>query len=167
MRRNLGFNGRFGGRRVRLLGTLALVAGLAARPGMLAAHSTTPVGTIERVSVSNTGGERNAQNDGGSSVACSPLTPRRCTKRTLSDDGTKVVYSSSADNLVDGDTNGHIDIFLTTLTPGTPPSPPNPGAGGAPANPGVAPPVLSTVRTSVGPGGVQGTGARLRPPITP
>ena len=144
MRRNLGFNGRFGGRRVGLLGTLALVAALAAGPGMLTAHSSTPVGTIERVSVPGGGGERNARNDGGSSVACSPLTPRHCTKRTLSDDGTKVVYSSAADNLVDGDTNGHTDIFLTTLTPGTPPTPPNPGAGGAPANPGVSPAVATT-----------------------
>src|SRR5258705_84014 len=166
MRRGLGFNGRFGGRRVGLLGTLALVAALAAGPGMLTARSSTPVGTIERVSVPGPGGDRNARNDSGSSVACSPLTPRRCAKRTLSDDGTKVVYSSAADNLVDGDTNGHTDIFLTTLTPGTPPTPPNPGAGGAPANPGVSPAVVSTVRISVGPGGVEGNGDSPGPAIT-
>jgi len=121
MRRGFGSNGRFGGRRVGVAATVALVAGLAAGPGMLAARSAT-VGAIDRVSVPGSGGDRNARQEGGSSLACSALTPRRCTKRTMSDDGTKVVYSSAADNLVDGDTNGRADIFLTTLTPGTKPT---------------------------------------------
>src|SRR5205814_661398 len=83
------------------------------------------------------------------------LNDRRCTKRTLSDDGTRVAYSSAADNLVDGDTNGRADIFLTTLTPGKPPTPPDPGAGGHAADPGISPAVVPTVRISVGPGGPQ------------
>ncbi|HKN38711.1 MAG TPA: hypothetical protein VJ456_06350, partial [Acidimicrobiia bacterium] len=134
---------------------------------MLAARSATPVGAIDRVSVPDSGGERNARQDSGSSLACSPLTPRRCTKRTLSDDGTKVVYSSAADNLVDGDTNGHTDVFLTTLSPGKPPTAPVPGAGGHPGDPGVAPAVVSTVRISVGPGGAEGNGDSLGAPISP
>src|SRR5205085_625527 len=99
--------------------------------------------------------------------ACSGLTPRRCTKRTLSDDGTKVVYSSAADNLVDGDTNGRTDVFLTTLNPGKPPVPPNPGAGGTTSDPGISPSVISTVRISVGPNGVEGNGDSLGASISP
>ncbi|MDQ1515973.1 MAG: hypothetical protein QOE80_1803 [Actinomycetota bacterium] len=149
-----------------MTGTVALVAGLAAGPGMLAARSATP-NAIDRVSVPGSGGDRNARLDGGSSLACSALTARRCTKRTLSDDGTKVVYSSAADNLVDGDNNGHIDVFLTTLSPGKPPTPPNPGAGGNPADPGIAPSVVSTVRISAGPGGAEGNGDSVGPSISP
>ncbi|HEV7862787.1 MAG TPA: hypothetical protein VGR20_08810 [Acidimicrobiia bacterium] len=169
MRRGLGSNGGFGRRRVGLVGTIALVAGLAAGPGMLAARSATPVGSIERVSVPDKGSpaERNARQTGGSSLACSALTPRRCTKRTLSDDGTKIVYSSAAGNLVDGDSNGRTDVFLTTLTPGAPPTPPDPGSGGAPASPGVSPGVVSTVRVSVGPGGAQGDGDSVGASISP
>src|SRR2546423_2242469 len=166
MRRGFGSNGRFGGRRVGVAATVALVAGLAAGPGMLAARSAT-VGAIDRVSVPGSGGDRNARQEGGSSVACSALTLRRCTKRTISDDGTKVVYSSAADNLVDGDGNGHTDVFLTTLAPGKAPTPPDPGAGGHPADPGVAPAVVSTVRISVGGGGVEGNGDSLGASISP
>jgi Tol biopolymer transport system component len=167
MKRRLGFHDGFGRRRVGVLGAVALVAGLAAGPGMLAAHSSVPVGAIERVSVAGNGAERNARPDSGSSLACSPLTPRRCTKRTISDDGTKVVYSSAADNLVDGDTNGHVDVFLATLSPGKPPTAPVPGAGGHPGDPGIPPSVVSTVRISVGPGGVEGNGDSLGPSISP
>ncbi|HVW34328.1 MAG TPA: hypothetical protein VHL53_17475, partial [Acidimicrobiia bacterium] len=148
------------------MGTLAMLGGLAAGPGMLAARSATP-NQINRVSVADGGGERNARQDGGSSVACSALNTRRCTKRSISDDGTKVVYSSAADNLVDGDTNGHTDVFLTTLDPGKPPTPPDPGAGGHAADPGISPAVSSTVRISVGPGGVEGNGDSLGASISP
>ena len=94
------------------------MGGLAAGPGMPSARSASPVGTIERVSVPDGGAaaDRDARPDGGSSLACSALNARRCTKRTLSDDGTKVVYSSAAGNLVDGDGNGRVDVFLTTLS---------------------------------------------------
>jgi Tol biopolymer transport system component len=146
-----------------------LVAGLAAGPGMLAARSATPVGTIERVSVADGGAaaERNARQDGGSSLACSALNSRPCTKRTMSDDGSKIVYASAADNLVDGDSNGRVDIFLTTINPGKPNTPPSAGSGGSPADPGVAPSVASTVRISVGPGGAQGNGDSLGASISP
>ena len=115
-----------------------LVAGLAAGPGILTARSAAPVGVIERVSVGDgqEGAERNSRPDVGSSLACSALNARRCTKRTMSDDGTKIVYSSAADNLVDGDTNGRADVFLTTINPGKPPTPPTAGSGGSPADPG-------------------------------
>jgi len=170
MKRGLDVDGGFSRRRMGrlgLAGTALLVAGIAAGPGMLAARSAVPAGQIERVSVTGSGGERNARGDSGSSLACSALNSRRCTKRTLSDDGTKVVYSSAADNLVDGDTNGHTDIFLTTLTPGKPPTPPDPGAGGHPSDPGISPAVVSTVRISVGPGGAEGNGDSFGPSISP
>jgi Tol biopolymer transport system component len=165
MRRGLGSNGRFGRRRIGLLATV-LVGGVAVGPWMFSAQSATP-NQIDRVSVPTGGGERNARPDSGSSLACSPLTPRRCTKRTISDDGTKIVYASAADNLVDGDTNGHIDVFLTTLNPGKPPVAPVSGAGGHPGDPGVPPSVVSTVRISVGPGGAEGNGDSLGASISP
>src|SRR5437764_10500820 len=167
MKRGLGSYGGFSRRRVGLAAAGLLVAGLAAGPGMLAARSAVPAGQIERVSATGPGGERNARGDSGSSLACSGLNDRRCTKRTLSDDGTKVVYSSAADNLADGDTNGHTDIFLTTLTPGKPPTPPDPGAGGHAADPGISPAVVSTVRISVGPGGAEGNGDSFGASISP
>jgi Tol biopolymer transport system component len=169
MRRSLGSNWRTGRRNVGLVGTAVLVAGLAAGPGILTARSAVPVGTIERVSVGDgrAAAERNSRPDGGSSLACSSLNARRCTKRTMSDDGTKIVYSSAADNLVDGDTNGRTDVFLTTINPGRPPTPPTAGSGGSPADPGVAPSVISTIRVSVGPGGVQGDGDSLGASISP
>jgi Tol biopolymer transport system component len=167
MKRRLGFHGGLTRRRVGVLGAVSLVAGLAAGPGMLAAHSSSPVGTIERVSVTGSGGERDARPDSGSALGCTALNDRACTKRTISDDGTKVVYASAADNLVDGDTNGHIDVFLTTLNPGRAPVAPVSGAGGHPGDPGVPPSVVSTVRISVGAGGVQGNGDSQGASISP
>src|SRR3989442_15550664 len=105
MKRGLGFHGGLGRRPASLLGTAALLAGLAAGPTMLAARSATPVGAIDRVSVPDSGGERNAPQDSGSSLACSPLPPRPCTKRPPSDDGTQGVYSSAADNPADRGTH--------------------------------------------------------------
>ena len=141
MRGSHSSNWRTGRRKMGLLGTAVLVAGLAAGPGILTARSATPVGAIERVSVGDgrAGAERNSRPDGGSSLACSALNARRCSKRTMSDDGTKIVYASAADNLVDGDTNGRTDVFLTTINPGRPPTPPSAGSGGSPADPGEAP----------------------------
>jgi Tol biopolymer transport system component len=169
MRRGFGSFDRFGRRqRVGLIGTVVLVAGLAAGPGMFTARSAAPPGAIERVSVPDGAAatDRDARPDSGSSLACSALNSRRCTKRTLSDDGTKVVYSSAAGNLVDGDSNGRTDVFLTTINPGKPPTPPSAGSGGSPADPGVAPSVASTVRISVGPGG-EGNGDSLGASISP
>src|SRR5258707_486917 len=84
MRRNLGFNGRFGGRRVGLLGTLALVAGLAAGPRILAARSSTPVGTVGPGSNSDT-----------------------------SPDGHWTSFESAASTLVASDPNGPtVDVFV-------------------------------------------------------
>ncbi len=168
MHRDLGSRRRYGRRSAGLVGTALLAVGLAAGPGMLAARSATP-GVIERVSVADgaAAGERNARPDRGSSLACSSLSSRRCTKRTMSDDGSKVVYSSGASNLVDGDANGRADVFLTTLNPGRPPTPPSAGSGGSPADPGVPPSVISTVRISVGPGGAEGDGDSLGVSISP
>ena len=159
MRRGFSSNGRSTRRRVGLVGAVALAAGLAAGPGMMNARSATPVGAIERVSVTDgAGAERNSRPDIGSSLACSGLNSRRCTKRTISDDGSKIVYSSAAGNLVEGDSNGRTDVFLTTLNPGKP---------STPSDPGTRPSVISTVRISVGPGGAQGNGDSLGASISP
>jgi Tol biopolymer transport system component len=168
MRRVLGTSSGTRRRRVALIGVAVLMGGLAAGPGMLPARSAAPVGTIERVSVPNGGAaaDRDARPDGGSSLACSALNARRCTKRTLSDDGTKVVYSSAAGNLVDNDGNGRVDVFLTTLGAGKPPTPPSAGSGGSPMDPGISPSVTSTVRISAGAGG-EGNGDSFGASISP
>ena len=61
---------------------------------------------------------------------------------TVSGDGRFVAYSSSATNIVSGDTNGMTDVFLNDRTAGT------------------------TVRVSVLPDGTQGDGSCLRPKIS-
>jgi Tol biopolymer transport system component len=71
-------------------------------------------GAIARVSTTATGEEGNAA--AGYGVQFSP-------------DGTKIVFSSQASNLVAGDTNGHRDVFVSTLgftqdTQPTPAAPP-------------------------------------------
>lgn len=55
-----------------------------------------PRGRPHRVSVNSQGQRANA----------------RCTLAGMSDDGQKVLFVSEADNLVDGDSNGHLDVFL-------------------------------------------------------
>jgi Tol biopolymer transport system component len=57
------------------------------------------IGTIERVSVTNGGGQAN----GSSYLSCA---------RSISADGRYVVFASSANNLVSGDTNGSMDVFV-------------------------------------------------------
>lgn len=60
----------------------------------------------------------------------------------ISADGTKVVFTSAASNLVPGDTNGQSDVFLRDLSTG------------------------QTTRVSVGPGGAQANGRSLSPAIS-
>ena len=68
-------------------------------------------GAVRRVSLTADGGELNADVTGVS----------------LSADGTQLLFATMADNVVDGDTNGLTDLFVTTLssppgsTPTTPP----------------------------------------------
>jgi hypothetical protein len=45
----------------------------------------------------------------------------------ISGDGTRVAFSSQATNLVKGDTNGKIDVFVRAF-PGAPPPPPPPSS---------------------------------------
>lgn len=78
-------------------------------------------GAIERVSVGNDG----AQGNGQASLAF---------ERSVSNDGRYVVFSSSANNLVEGDTNGFSDVFVRDRVAGT------------------------TIRVSVGPSGEEGDG---------
>lgn len=63
----------------------------------------------------------------------------------LSADGTRLVYYSRADNLVSGDTNNTVDVFLYERP-----------AGGIPR----------TSRLSLGPGGAQANGASYQPSIS-
>ena len=84
------------------------------------------LGTTERVSVSSGG----AQGDGYSYIA------------SISSDGRYVAFQSVADNLVAGDTNGQMDVFVRDRQLGT------------------------TVRASVSSGGVQGNSQSLTPSIS-
>jgi len=83
-------------------------------------------GTTSRVSVSSAGTQANAYS---STVA-------------LSADGRYVAFSSSASNLVTGDTNAYEDVFVRDLTADT------------------------TTRVSVSSGGVQANGLSTRPAIS-
>jgi len=60
-------------------------------------------GTTERVSVANNGAQSNSGGDDAS----------------ISADGQRVTFASSADNLVSGDTNGWIDVFIRDQVAGT------------------------------------------------
>lgn len=85
------------GRRIlHLRGVLLAVAGLMALPSYAAAQHC----RIERVSISSTGAQANSD----------------CFEPTLSHDGSIVAYTSSATNLVPGDTNGAWDIFVFDRT---------------------------------------------------
>ncbi|MFO7948184.1 MAG: hypothetical protein R6V19_15380, partial [Armatimonadota bacterium] len=83
-------------------------------------------GTTARVSVSSTGSEGA---DGGDYPS-------------ISDDGQFVSFESSSNNLVPGDTNGQVDVFLHDCSTGT------------------------TTRVSVGSGGVQGNAYSFFPSIS-
>ncbi|MFO1047302.1 MAG: hypothetical protein U1E52_05305 [Geminicoccaceae bacterium] len=83
-------------------------------------------GSLRRVSLGQRGQGNAGSNAGG-----------------ISDNGRYVVFASSADDLVPGDTNDATDIFLRDLSAGV------------------------TRRVSVGQGGVQGNGASGSPQITP
>ena len=74
-------------------------------------------GAIRRVSVTADGGELNADVTGAS----------------ISADGTRILFATMADNVVGGDTNGVVDLFVASLdwppggNPGTPPDTTPPG----------------------------------------
>jgi Tol biopolymer transport system component len=54
--------------------------------------------------------------DGDSTTACdTTLSTDTCSKRTISADGSRVVFTSYATNLVDGDHNGNADVFLAVI----------------------------------------------------
>ncbi|MGH9039877.1 MAG: TolB family protein [Acidimicrobiia bacterium] len=55
------------------------------------------------------------EGNGDSTTACSGSTSSTCTVRTISADGSRVVFSSESTNLVDGDTNGFDDVFLAVV----------------------------------------------------
>jgi len=83
-------------------------------------------GTTERVSVSSAGAEGNGDS----------------TSASISDDGRFVVFESLAANLVPGDTNGLLDVFLRDRQTGT------------------------TQRMSLGPAGAQGNGHSMNASIS-
>jgi CSLREA domain-containing protein len=84
-------------------------------------------GSIERVSVSNSGTQ---------------ATGLSAEKPSISDDGSKVAFASAATNLVAGDTNGQVDVFVRDRTAGT------------------------TRRVSVATGGTQATGSSGFPALS-
>ncbi len=73
--------------------------------------------------------------DGNSTTSCSSLSTVACATRTISSDGSRVVFTSEATNLVDGDTNGLTDIFLAVVADGSHTlqriNVPDPAAGGS------------------------------------
>ena len=113
-------------------------------------------GTIDRISVPDSGGERNVLPT-GSSLQCNAQNAGKCTKRAVAYDAAnnkvRVVFSAAANNLVPNDNNGHTDIFLTTLTPSS--------TAGAP------PTIDSVERINIGPGGVEANGESQGPSISP
>ena len=104
--------------RPRPVGLVLALGLLASVSGPLAQAAPAP-GTIERVSVATGGAERN-QLPTGSTTSCAPgtATSGNCSHRSISEDGLKVVFTSRAPNLVDGDNNNSADVFLAELAPG-------------------------------------------------
>ncbi|MGH8973393.1 MAG: TolB family protein [Acidimicrobiia bacterium] len=60
-------------------------------------------------------GAAGIEGNGDSTTSCSSLSPGACTRRAISTDGSRVVFTSKATNLVDGDDNDQADIFLATV----------------------------------------------------
>ncbi|MGH8990324.1 MAG: hypothetical protein ACRDZ7_02215 [Acidimicrobiia bacterium] len=75
------------------------------------------LGLLALVPLSDAKGAAGTQADGPSTTSCSGLNAGACSKRTISADGSRVVFTSTATNLVDGDTNDYADIFLATVAP--------------------------------------------------
>jgi Tol biopolymer transport system component len=99
------------------IGRVQRIAGLGLTLALLGtvlpnAKAASAPGTIDRVSVSATGAQRNNLPTGSSTGCSAEATNGKCTKRSVSDNGDLVVFSSKAPNLVSGDTNGVADIFI-------------------------------------------------------
>jgi Tol biopolymer transport system component len=140
------------GNRPRPIGLVLALALLAGVSGPMAQAAPAP-GTIERVSVAGNGTERN-QLPTGSTTSCAPgtATSGNCSHRTISEDGLKVVFTSRAPNIVDGDNNNAADIFLAELS----------------MTPGPAPTLTSVKRVSVISGnGAEGNGDSESATISP
>ena len=134
---------RYGTRPLGLVLALALLAAL----WVPLAQAAPAPGTLERVSLSSSGVERNKLPT-GSTTSCSALTVGKCAKRTVSDDGNAVVFASRAPNLVDGDFNNASDIYLWKR------------------DASVAPPTITVTRISTA-GGGDANGDSETPTISP
>jgi Tol biopolymer transport system component len=136
-------------RPVGLVLALGLLAGVS---GPLAQAAPAP-GTIERVSVAHDGAERNLLPT-GSTTSCAPgtATSGNCSHRTISESGSRVVFTSRASNLVDADNNKSADVYLAELN----------------IQAGAAPTLSSLKRVSVASGGgAEGNGDSESPTISP
>jgi Tol biopolymer transport system component len=60
-------------------------------------------------------GAAGIEGDDDSTTSCSSLNPGACTRRAVSSDGSLVVFTSKATNLVDGDDNDQADVFLAAV----------------------------------------------------
>jgi Tol biopolymer transport system component len=78
------------------------------------AEAARQAGTVERVSLASDGAER-SRVPVGSETSCSIGSTDNCTLRSISADGSKVVFTSAAPNIVPGDTNGVADVFVATI----------------------------------------------------
>ncbi|HLF40878.1 MAG TPA: hypothetical protein VI854_05310, partial [Acidimicrobiia bacterium] len=75
------------------------------------AQAAPAAGSIDRVSLADDESQRNFLNT-GSTTGCTPFVTGKCAKRTVSDNGQSVVFTSRANNLVANDNNNQPDIFL-------------------------------------------------------
>ncbi len=73
------------------------------------------LGLVALLPLTSAKGAQDTQADGDSTTSCSSLSTGTCTKRTISADGSRVVFTSEATNLVDGDNNDQADVFLAQV----------------------------------------------------
>jgi Tol biopolymer transport system component len=73
------------------------------------------LGLVALVPLTGAKGAPGIEAHGDSTTSCSSLSTGMCTKRTISADGSRVVFTSEATNLVDGDDNDNADVFLAVV----------------------------------------------------
>ncbi len=75
----------------------------------------TALGLMALLPLTRAQGAAGIEGDDDSTTACSTLNTGSCTRRAISTDGSLVVFTSKATNLVGGDTNDRADVFLAAV----------------------------------------------------
>jgi Tol biopolymer transport system component len=73
------------------------------------------LGVMALLPLTRAQGAAGIEGNSDSTTSCTSLSPGACTRRAISTDGSRVVFTSKATNLVDGDGNDQADIFLATV----------------------------------------------------